>query len=115
MTAVRAASLMGASVRVQQMIVIGGFGGFDDECGERRRYRDRGRCGSWHGQSIALVREGRREQRRDACFALRLEPTNKSWRVDETYIRVQSRWCYHYRDCGIRGDAHDPQGAGALG
>jgi IS6 family transposase len=26
-----------------------------------------------------------------------LKPTNKSWRVDETYIRVQSRWCYLYR------------------
>jgi hypothetical protein len=23
-----------------------------------------------------------------------LKPTNKSWRVDETYIRVQGRWCY---------------------
>ncbi len=26
-----------------------------------------------------------------------LKPTNKSWRVDETYIRVNSRWCYLYR------------------
>jgi IS6 family transposase len=26
-----------------------------------------------------------------------LTPTNKSWRVDETYIRVQCRWCYLYR------------------
>ncbi len=32
-----------------------------------------------------------------------LKPTNKlsrptkSWRVDETYIRVQRRWCYLYR------------------
>ena len=25
------------------------------------------------------------------------KPTNKSWRVDETYIRVQGRWCYLYR------------------
>src|SRR5271170_5796425 len=32
-----------------------------------------------------------------------LKPTNKSWRVDETYIRVQGRWCYLYRaidSCG---------------
>ena len=27
----------------------------------------------------------------------RLKPTNKSWRVDETYVRVKSRWCYLYR------------------
>ena len=27
----------------------------------------------------------------------RLKPTNKSWRVDETYVRVQGRWCYLYR------------------
>jgi transposase, IS6 family len=26
-----------------------------------------------------------------------LKPTNKSWRADETYIRVQGRWCYLYR------------------
>jgi transposase-like protein len=23
-----------------------------------------------------------------------LKPTNKSWRVDETYIRMQGHWCY---------------------
>ena len=26
-----------------------------------------------------------------------LKPTNKSWRVDETYIRVMGRWYYLYR------------------
>jgi len=26
-----------------------------------------------------------------------LKPTNKSWRIDETYIRVKSRWYYLYR------------------
>jgi transposase, IS6 family len=32
-----------------------------------------------------------------------LKPTNKSWRVDETYVRVKGRWCYLYRaidSCG---------------
>jgi transposase-like protein len=33
------------------------------------------------------------EQRLRRC----LKPTNKSWRVDETYIRVKGRWCYLYR------------------
>ena len=28
-----------------------------------------------------------------------LKPTNRSWRVDETYVRVQGRWCYLY--CAI--------------
>ena len=27
----------------------------------------------------------------------RLKPTNKSWRVDETYVRIKGRWCYMYR------------------
>jgi transposase, IS6 family len=39
------------------------------------------------------------------CYAPKLEqrlrrylkPTNKSWRVDETYVRVKGRWCYLYR------------------
>ena len=26
-----------------------------------------------------------------------LKPTDESWRVDETYVRVQGRWCYLYR------------------
>ena len=26
-----------------------------------------------------------------------LKLTNKSWRVDETYVRVKGRWCYLYR------------------
>jgi len=25
-----------------------------------------------------------------------LKPTNNSWRVDETYVRVKGRWCYLY-------------------
>jgi transposase, IS6 family len=25
------------------------------------------------------------------------KPTNRSWRVDETYIHVKDRWCYPYR------------------
>ena len=25
------------------------------------------------------------------------KPANKSWRVDETYVRVNGRWCYLYR------------------
>jgi transposase-like protein len=26
-----------------------------------------------------------------------LKPTNKSWRVDETYVKVKGPWCYLYR------------------
>ena len=26
-----------------------------------------------------------------------LKPTNRSWRVDETYVRVKGRWTYLYR------------------
>src|SRR5262249_15176787 len=26
-----------------------------------------------------------------------LKPTNRSWRVDETYIRVKGKWTYLYR------------------
>ena len=26
-----------------------------------------------------------------------LRPTNKSWRCDETYVKVKGRWCYLYR------------------
>ena len=30
-------------------------------------------------------------------FRRHLKPTNKSWRVDETYVRVKGRGCYLYR------------------
>jgi len=36
-----------------------------------------------------------------------LKPTNKSWRVDETYIRVKGRWCYLYRAIDSAGDTID--------
>ena len=26
-----------------------------------------------------------------------LKPTNKSWRVDETYVKIKGHWCYLYR------------------
>ena len=33
----------------------------------------------------------------ERCLRSRLRPTNDSWRVDETYIRVKSKWGYLYR------------------
>ena len=33
----------------------------------------------------------------DQRLRRQLKPTNQSWRVDETYIRVKGRWCYLYR------------------
>jgi len=32
-----------------------------------------------------------------------LKPTNKSWRVDETYVRVKGRWCYFESGHRLRG------------
>src|ERR1017187_2747459 len=36
-----------------------------------------------------------------------LKPTNKSWRVDETYVCVKGRWCYLYRAIDSRGATID--------
>ena len=35
------------------------------------------------------------------------KPTNKSWRVDETYVRVKGRWCYLYRAIDSTGATSD--------
>ena len=65
-----------------------------------------------------------------------LKPTNDSWRVDETYIRVKGKWRYLYRAVDssgatldfllsakqdaaaakrrLRSDSHDPQRPGVL-
>ena len=41
----------------------------------------------------------------ELLFRLRphLKPSNRSWRVDETYVRVKGRWCYLYRAIDSRG------------
>src|SRR5262249_12066019 len=31
------------------------------------------------------------------CLRRRLNPTNDSWRMDETYVRVKGKWRYLYR------------------
>jgi transposase, IS6 family len=36
-----------------------------------------------------------------------LKPTNKSWRVDETYIRVKGKWAYLYRAVDSAGASID--------
>jgi IS6 family transposase len=36
-----------------------------------------------------------------------LKPTNKSWRIDETYIRVKGKWTYLYRAVDSAGDSID--------
>src|SRR3984893_6189186 len=36
-----------------------------------------------------------------------LKSTNKSWRVDETYVRVKGRWCYLYRAIDSKGATID--------
>ena len=37
----------------------------------------------------------------------RLRPSNGSWRVDETYVRVKGRWAYLYRAVDSRGQTID--------
>ena len=45
--------------------------------------------------------------RRVQCYGPEFKPTNKSWRVDETYVRVKGRWCYLYRAIDSRGATID--------
>ena len=33
----------------------------------------------------------------EARLRRHLKPTNRSWRIDETCVRVKGRWCYLYR------------------
>src|SRR5215471_9535594 len=33
----------------------------------------------------------------ERCLRSKLKPTNDSWRVDETYIRIKGKWRYLYR------------------
>jgi len=35
------------------------------------------------------------------------KPTNRSWRVDETYLKVKGRWCYLYRAIDSAGGTID--------
>jgi hypothetical protein len=41
------------------------------------------------------------------CLRRHLKPTNDSWRVDETYIRVKGKWRYLYRAVDLTGATLD--------
>lgn len=43
----------------------------------------------------------------DKQCRLHLKPTNDSWRVDETYIRVKGKWKYLYRAVDSAGNTLD--------
>lgn len=43
----------------------------------------------------------------DHNFRMRIKSTGKSWRMDETYIRVKGRWMYLYRAVDKEGKAID--------
>src|ERR1700736_6417137 len=41
------------------------------------------------------------------CLRRRPKPTNDSWRMDETYVRVKGKWRYLYRAVDSTGAALD--------
>ena len=43
----------------------------------------------------------------EARLRRHLKPTHRSWRVDETYVRVKGRWCYLYRAIDSTGASID--------
>src|SRR6202023_2439927 len=43
----------------------------------------------------------------DRRLRKRLKPTNDSWRVAETYVRVKGKWVYLYRAVDSRGATID--------
>ena len=67
------------------LLVVPRRGGAAGRAGRARRPRHRLEVG-------AALRPGRERRSRP-----RLRPTNDSWRVDETYIRVKGKWRYLYR------------------
>ena len=44
----------------------------------------------------------------EKAFRKRKRPVGKSWRVDETYVKVKGRWKFLYRAVDKQGDTVDP-------
>ena len=63
----------------------------------------RSQCRSHNGLAVGAGLRPELEQR----LRQHLKPTNKSRRVDETYVRVKGRWCYLYRAIDSRGATID--------
>jgi len=40
-------------------------------------------------------------------FRKKKKPVGKSWRMDETYIKVKGKWCYLYRAVGKKNNTID--------
>jgi transposase-like protein len=74
-------------------------------------YRDVEELVRERGLSVDHVTVWRRVQRYAPEIERRLrphlKPTNKSWRVDETYIRVKGKWTYLYRAVDSTGASID--------
>ena len=68
----------------------------DDGSTRCRRTAQRARPGSGPHDNLALGSQ-RYGPELEERLRHHLKPTNKSWRVDETYVRVKGRWCYLYR------------------
>ena len=78
-------SFSGVSLVSAFFLVVPGHRGVAGRAGPPRRSRH----GVALGPAVCPEMEGRLHSR--------LRPTNDSWRVDETYIRVKGQWVYLYR------------------
>ena len=80
-------------------------------CGTRFSYRDLEEMMAERGLSVDHVTVWRWVQHYAPILNQRLRRElrrpNRSWRVDETYVRVAGRWAYLYRAVDSSGDTID--------
>jgi putative transposase len=74
------------------------FRNIEEMMAERRVFVDHSTLHSWSMKMLPVLA---------AAFRRRKRPVGKSWRMDETYVKVAGQWKYLYRAVGRDGDTVD--------
>jgi transposase, IS6 family len=80
---------------------------WDELCHKQVNNDTKSNSYSLKGSKIIFATEPQYSPEIEKKIRRHLRPTNDSWRVDETYIKIKGKWKYFYRAVDSNGDTID--------